>query len=359
MQAEPASPHDDLDGEQIRRIHRIVGLAPPTLRRDDVAARGGVDLDSIMHWWRAMGFPEVDESTVMFNAADVDMVARLVEYLEAGLFTDEGILRVTRLLGASMQRIAESQVESAVDFVDRAVEPGVDTDGDDPIVDLLGDGALALIPMMESALLYVWRRHLLAAIGHRLSAPMDSPDRAVGFADLSGFTKLSKQLSPDDLASLVDAFEATAFDVASGLDARVVKLIGDEVMFVAADLPTAARVALILGEQLARIPDMPPVHCGLAFGPTVNVGGDVFGNTVNLAARLTTIARRGSVVIPRSQAVLLADQADLTVRTMRRVQFLKGIGDTATSVVRLAEPPPGPDPVDPDGDPRTSEPVGA
>src|SRR5205085_7245492 len=134
---------------------------------------------------------------------------------------------------------------------------------------------------------------------------------AVGFADLSGFTKLSQRVSPQRLAFLVDAFERGAFDVVSARGGRAVKLIGDEVMFVSTTLSDAVDIGFDLGERLHEIPDMPVIHCGIAFGQAVEVGGDVFGPAVNLASRLTTIARPGTIVIPRAAQSELADRDDL------------------------------------------------
>jgi len=119
---------------------------------------------------------------------------------------------------------------------------------------------------------------------------------------------------------------------------RVVKLIGDEVMFVAPTLAEAVRIGLDLRDRLEHIQMMPTIHCGVAFGPTVAVGGDVFGSTVNLASRLTSIARKGTVVIPRELTPDLAGEDDLLVKPSRRNYSLKGIGDTRISVVGRAVP---------------------
>ena len=90
-------------------------------------------------------------------------------------------------------------------------------------------------------------------------------------------------MSVDRLAELVDEFEETAFDVVSANGGRAVKLIGDEVMFVADSLPIAVDIGLDIAERLHAIDDMPRIHCGIAYGPIVTVGGDVFGLTANLA----------------------------------------------------------------------------
>ena len=192
----------------------------------------------------------------------------------------------------------------------------------------------SVLSLLEDSLVYVWRRHLMAALGHRLETDDDAIEEAVGFADLSGFTQLSQRVSAERLGDLVDEFESTAFDVVSAHGGRAVKLIGDEMMFVANSLPVAVDIGLDLAERLRAIAGMPDIHCGIAYGPTVAVGGDVFGPTANLAARLTTIARRGTIVIPRAAASQLAGRADIELVRMRRTFDLKGIGDTRVVAVR-------------------------
>ena len=119
---------------------------------------------------------------------------------------------------------------------------------------------------------------------------------------------------------------------------RVVKLIGDEVMFVAESIDAAVDIGIGLVMRLAAIEDMPPIHCGIAFGPTVSVGGDVFGQTVNLASRLTTVARAGTIVVPRHGADSLVERDDVHIRRVRRSYDLKGLGSTRIVVLRPALP---------------------
>jgi len=325
--------------DRVARLHGTVGFEPPTMRRADIAAGSGVDPDRTIRWWRAMGFPEVGDDTVAFNDLDLDLVQRLGEMSDAGLIGDDDVLRLARLLGASFQRIAEAQLALADELL--ANVPGADPDllSRDRLAALIDSEDPTLMKLLERSVVYVWRRHMLAALGRRLSTEDDTDELAVGFADMSGFTKLSKSMTPNELTALIDQFEYVAFDVVSATDGRVVKLIGDEVMFVAPTLVSAVRIGLELGERLREIDAMPPIHCGIALGPTVTVGGDVFGTTVNLASRLTTIARKATVVIPRDLADRLAGEPDIAVRPLRRNYTLKGMGDTRIAVVSRADVP--------------------
>ncbi|MBK5287361.1 MAG: adenylate/guanylate cyclase domain-containing protein [Acidimicrobiia bacterium] len=320
-------------------LYGAVGLGQPGYRREDVARLAGIDHERSVKWWRAMGFAEVPEDAVAFAEPDVEILKRLVALAGAGLVDDGAILRLARLLGASFSRIAEAQLGVVEQLV--AALPGADPDPTDAerLTSLVAAVDESVLDLLEDSLVYVWRRHLMAALGRRLETDDTAHEQAVGFADLSDFTKLSQRVSVGRLANLVDEFENIAFDVVSTGGGRAVKLIGDEIMFVADSLPVAVDIGLDLAERLRAIAGMPDIHCGIAYGPTVAVGGDVFGPTANLAARLTTIARRGTIVIPRAAVGELAGRDDIELVRVRRTFALKGIGDTRIVAVRRAPAP--------------------
>lgn len=326
-------------------LFRAVGLDVPRLTRADVAAIAGSDPERTLRWWRALGFPEVPDDVAAFGDQDVEIVRRLLALTEAGLATDDNVLRLARLLGASFTRICDAQVATLAELVGDLSDPDAAW-ADGPVADLF-----------EDTLLYVWRRHLLAALGRAVNDAGHHDgtevDQAVGFADLSGFTRLTQRTTPERLTELVDLFEQSAFDVVSGAGGRAVKLIGDEVMWTSPDAATAVDIAATLMRRLAAVPDMPELHVGIAAGPTIALGGDVFGPAVNLAARLTTVARRGTIVVARDtfDAAELDDAAleALHVRNVRRGYDLKGIG-----VVRIVVLRPRDEAAGPDEDPATS-----
>lgn len=337
------------------RLSGAVGLGAPQYRREDVARLAGVDHERSVRWWRAMGFAEVPEDVVAFAEVDVEIVRRLAELAGAGLVDDEAILRLARLLGVSFSRIAEAQLAVVEQLA--AALPNADRDIAGELLDSLiatVDGSV--LGLLEDSLLYVWRRHFMSALGRRLETDADAAAEAVGFADLSGFTRLSQRVSVERLAELVDAFEDTGFDVVSSHGGRVVKLVGDEMMFVADSLPCAVDIGLDLAERLRSIAGMPDIHCGIAYGLTAAVGGDVFGPTANLAARLTTIARRGTIVIPHALSGELAGRDDIELLRVRRTFDLKGIGDTRVVSVRRKPAPTAAPPAPQEHLPRRARP---
>src|SRR5690606_36720162 len=138
----------------------------------------------------------------------------------------------------------------------------------------------------------VWRRHLQVAARRRLlrGEAADAEGLVVGFADLVGFTALSQQASDAELAGVVDHFEHLTYDIIVGHGGRVVKMIGDEVMFVVEDPEAAAEIALELADASRDADQLTDVRVGMALGPALEREGDVYGPTVNLASRATGIA---------------------------------------------------------------------
>ena len=119
------------------------------------------------------------------------------------------------------------------------------------------------------------------------------------------------------MLSLVEWFESSSADIVAEHGARLVKTIGDEVLFVAEDPVAGARLALALQRAFRRAradsvdtsdtASLPRLRVGLAYGPVLERRGDVFGTTVNRASRLTTTASAGSVVVDEALAAVLAD----------------------------------------------------
>ncbi len=335
MATSPGGPLED----DLEDIYRLVGIGPPSLRRADVEALTGVSFERSVRWWRAMGFPEVTSGEVAFGSEDVDILQRLEQVTASGAIGDDDVARLARLMGASFSRLVEAQLEVVPALVTAVEHEKTDRSGGSDASD--GDVELDAIGFVADTMNYVWRRHLLAALANGLSVGEGNESAAVGFADLSGFSRISKRASTAEIAEIVETFEAAAFDVVSAHAGRVVKLIGDEVMFVADSFDDALGIALDLIIRLRPVDPLPPVHCGVAAGPMIPVGGDVFGLTVNLASRLTDQARPDSVVVSRRDGQHLLDHDGLDVRAPHRSLDLKGVGRMHILAIR---------PLDPDAD---------
>ena len=160
---------------------------------------------------------------------------------------------------------------------------------------------LALLPLVAPALDVLFRQHLLSAQRTALAdddlVGYETQRLVVGFVDLVGSTELGEQLTMSELGSVLTVFETVASDTVTEGGGRVVKLIGDEIMFTAPDARSASTVALDLAEAFRKHPVVPPVRAGLASGQVMLRDGDVFGPVVNLAARAIELAQPGEVIV--------------------------------------------------------------
>jgi adenylate cyclase len=283
---------------------------------DEVAERTGLDVGRICNLWGALGFAAPNPGERIFNDTDVEQFAEVAALVDSGLADPEVVVQLTRVVGSSLARIAEAQAELVAtrrQTGDIAVSDGSRWFGD----------------TFAAVLGQVWRRHLQSAARARLSGRLgrDSAtevELTVGFADLVGFTALSQQLDPAALAAVVDRFEAVAYAIVGGHGGRVVKMIGDEVMFAIDDPVDAAHCALDLSESYHEADDLSDVRVGLAHGLVVERNGDVFGPAVNLASRITALAYPGSVVVDEDLRHRLEPDDDFAFRTMlpRRLKHI-------------------------------------
>ncbi|MGK2929085.1 MAG: adenylate/guanylate cyclase domain-containing protein [Acidimicrobiales bacterium] len=291
-------------------------LGPRPYDIDEVAQRAGLSVDRIRVLWGALGLATPRSGEHIFNDTDVEQLSAVAALVDSGLADPDIVMQLTRILGSSMARIANAQAELVA--TRRQTQEVVVADGaewfGDRFHDILGQ---------------IWRRHLHAAARSRLAAPLhgelatDTPPQVVGFADLVGFTALSQQLDSAALASVVDRFETVAFATIGVHGGRVVKMIGDEVMFAIDDPVAAAHCALDLSESYHEADDLSDVRVGMAYGPVIDRDGDLFGPPVNLASRITAIAYPGAVVIDDELCSLLpADEFSPRAMLPRRLKHL-------------------------------------
>ena len=298
------------------------------LNRLEVAERAGIPLEDAVEFWRALGFADVPNDEKAFNETDVE-VLRLAERSIGSRMVDRDLaLQTTRVLGRSIAQVASA----LVDTIRRSV-------GDENIQAL--PAVLANAPQLlndvDKWAAYILRRHLAAEI-RRISMQAGSaqPGTAVvGFADLVGFTAVSRSLDEPTLAAAVSKFESTCVDVVGRHDGRIVKMIGDEVMFETATPAQGAEISLDIVEAFTDDETLPDVRVGLALDTAVRHQGDIFGNAPNLASRLVEQAYPGSVLVSESVHDAIADDDRFTLKPVR-VRHLKGIGRVHAFSLRRA-----------------------
>ncbi|WP_300019634.1 adenylate/guanylate cyclase domain-containing protein [Pseudonocardia sp.] len=292
-------------------VEEIVLGAPRRYTRAELAAAADLDPDEGRRLWRSLGFAEVDDTETLFTDQDLAAIRLMTGLTEAGVLEPDVREAVARAVAQSMSRLAEWQVG----MLRRLLEGS--GDGLTPQQSL--QVAAAVIPALEQLQSYVWRRHLAAAV-HRMTAPAGgSQELVVGFADMVGFTRTTRRRSVDELGDLIERFSAATTEVIAQGRGRIVKTVGDEVLFVADDAADAAGIALALLDRVRADDVLPDLRIGLAAGAVLTRYGDVYGEVVNIASRLTTHARPDSVLVDRAVADALAADARFTVRSLRPV----------------------------------------
>ncbi len=308
---------------------------------DAACAATGLPAEEIGHIWRSLGFPDPQPGEPTFSDVDLGNLAAVAELMHSGVVSPEVTYGMTRVIGSSMARIASALVDAIGAAGDA---PGRGDHAEERMAEIaepVAAGTGSFLPMFPAVLEQVWRRHLQVAARRRLLRD-DSEEAAglvVGFADLVGFTALAQQVSGEELASVVDEFERLAYDVVVAGGGRVIKMIGDEVMFLVEEPAMAAEIAMGLADASRDAASLGDVRVGMAIGPVVEREGDVFGTTVNLASRATSIAYPGTVVVSPDLREALADDPAFAFRNMRP-RYLKNIGRVTLSVLRRADEAP-------------------
>jgi adenylate cyclase len=332
---------EHLDSDDVASL--LVGTSRE-FSRSDVSRLAGVSVVGARRFWHALGFPSTASSDRMFTEADLRALRRMTVLVRSGVMDEQTALALTRAFARNADRLAAWQVQLIAESV-TASSGASDIAGplDRPTAQATARLVLDLADELEPMLVYAWRRHLADALS-RLLADVDSDAespgapgapgqlRCVGFADLVSFTTLVRQLSERDLARTVQRFEALATDVVTAHGGRVVKTVGDEVLFATRTPAPGAAIALDLVDALAEDEVLPDLRVGVAFGTVVSRLGDVFGTTVNRAARLTALAHPNAVLVDGPLATALTSQSGFRLTAMRR-RTLRGVGSVTPHVL--------------------------
>lgn len=271
------------------------------LTLDQVVMRSGVAEGDVRRIVRAAGFPEPGPDDRVFAEGFVAL-CRLVPVASA-LFGEEAVFQLVRVMGSAMARVADALVSSFIANVEPAARI------EDPVglrVARANTEAVALFPEVAPALDVLLRQHLVAvrrAATAESEAGFETRQLCVGFVDLVDSTSMTQRLSMGELGGVLTQFENITTDMVTAAGGRVVKLIGDEVLYTAADGASACRIALDLAAAFADHPSVPRVRAGVASGDVMLRDGDVFGPVVNLAARAAKVGGPGEVVAPTDVAL--------------------------------------------------------
>lgn len=309
---------------------RLMGH-PRTMRRSDIHRVSGIPEDMTSTMWRSLGFARARDDEVFFGEADLVALQKFNDLIGEDRLDTTTALALARAVGRSTDRMAMWSLQLIADMVsgDRG---GVDSDVAQRTASLAVDLAEQMSPLVD----YVWRRNLSVAISRMIadSEPESHVGivRTVGFADLVNFTQLVRRLSERELARLVLRFESLASDIVGANGGAVVKTVGDEVLFTHTTVQGAVDIAFELRAASEADDLVPRMRVGMARGRVLARLGDVYGNTVNRASRLTGAAEPGRILVDQDVVNGLSEAAPVQVSHRTRVD-LSGIGGVDAYVI--------------------------
>ena len=320
----------DLSG-LVADVH-IRGIERLSLR--EAAAEVGLTIAEARRVWLTVGVSVGEDDAPAFAPDEL----QVLRFFAAGreVFGEAPVLQALRVIGNSFMKIAEAEV--AVLRLSFEV-PFLEAGGSDlDVIDGYERLTRMMLPEVEGVLTALHRLQLARA--SRRGWAVDEASGAtlaavaVGFADLAGFTSLAGRVSTTELAGIVDSFDEHVGNVVMSMGGQVVKLIGDEVMFVADEVGDGLAIARTLAAGIPGAEDLPAVRVGLAAGEVLNRDGDYYGSVVNLAARLVDLAEPGEVLL--SGAAAAAASSD-DVESLEPVE-VKGFAEPVAAFRLLASP---------------------
>ncbi len=323
-----------ITADEIRATNPPLLLATRHLVGDDgtyvstreISERHGIDLTLLQRVQRAIGLARVDDpDAVIHMRADGEAAAHAKRFVELGLDPDQVIL-VVRVLAEGLSRAAEVMRYTALSAIMRPRATELEIAKASKA--LTSQIAPMLGPMIQD-MLFMQLRHMMeteaVSAGERAAGrPLPGARQVtVGFADLVGFTRLGEVVSAEELGQLANRLADLARDVTVP-PVRFIKTIGDAVMFVCPDSPPLLDVVCKLVDAVDTDNDFPRLRAGVASGMAVSRAGDWFGSPVNVASRVTGVARPGAVLVADSVWDAVGDSGEF-YGSFAGARRLKGI----------------------------------
>lgn len=316
-------------------VERLIG-GDERYSLQEIVELSGLEAAFLERLWRALGLAMPEAAERRFTDSDLDAARRVKAFRNAGL-GEEGILEIGRVMSRAMANVAATIGNV---FIDTYLQPG---DNERDLALRYAASSKELVPMLGPVLEHVLQVQQLGLIrqaavdasslesGHLPGAV----EMSICFADLVGFTKLGEHLDAVELGRVAERLEELAGEVAEP-PVRLVKTIGDEVMLASRDNAALLESALALVAGADEEGEgFPPLRAGLARGEVLGRGGDWYGRPVNLASRITDIARPGSVLAAGAVKEAAGDDFSWSFAGKRR---LKGLdGEVALFRARQAE----------------------
>jgi len=290
-----------------------------------IAELSGVELDYLIAVRRAMGLPVAEADEAVYSDIELQAAGLIQAGREAGV-SDAEALELVRVLGRALSQVAESLRQFPMR---RALEPGI---SEYELARRYAQSVAQLHPLVAPLLANSLTLHLRHTAQSEVISAMErsggrlpgSREVAVCFADLVGFTRLGEEVPPEELGQLAVRLEALATEAARP-PVRLVKTIGDAAMLAASEPGALLDAALeLLDGADSEGEDFPQLRAGAALGRAVPRGGDWFGRPVNLASRVTAVARPGSLLAERELREAAGEDYRWSYAGERRLRGIRG-----------------------------------
>ncbi|SLE39727.1 adenylate/guanylate cyclase [Mycobacteroides abscessus subsp. bolletii] len=302
-----------------------------SLTRAEVAAEADVSLLTARKIWRSLGIPNLKDDDAFFTHMDSEALTTISNMVLEGKLTEDASLSITRSVGQMMDRMVVWQVETLVE--DMVINRGItDAEARAELLHLLPK----LLDDLELITVYGYRRMMNSAILRlALRDEQDDADlaetalplaRGVGFVDLVSYTSLSREMNEKSLARLVKHFEQRCAEVIAVGGGRIIKTVGDEVMYLVESPEDGARIALTLSKLISEDSQLPEARVAFVWGRVLPRLGDIYGPTVNLASRLVALTEPGVVLTDSSTADALEGD-ERFVLIPQGVRNVRGFGN--------------------------------
>ncbi len=301
-------------------VDRVLG---GTYTAQEIEERTGLAAGSVIRLRRILGLPGPAPDDRVFGDEDVEAAHAIKLFLDAG-FEEDRIVEVTRVLGEGMARLSATITAA---FLETFLTPG---SSEEAVAERFATLAEQLTPAMGPILVAGFKNHLRDSVQRgvlgrqelQAGDPGNTQEIAVCFADLVGFTRLGGQVEVRELGTVAGRLAALSASLAEP-PVRLVKTIGDAAMFVSPEPAPLVDVALQLIDGFEE-EGLPSLRAGIALGPAVMHAGDYYGNSVNLASRVTGIARPGSVLCTREIREAARDGFDWSPAGRHRLKGVSG-----------------------------------
>jgi adenylate cyclase len=303
---------------------RMIG-GPDRYTLEQVVRMSGIDATFLLAARRAMGLPIPDQEDAVYTEAELQSARMTNIALDAGL-SEEDLLELLRVLGRGLSQAAESLRALPLKLV---LEPGM---SESELASRYASAAGALYPLVDPLVSGLLALHLRNATQSTVVSELErtggrlpgSREVAVCFADLVGFTRLGEEVPPDELGRLAARLEALASEAASA-PVKLVKTIGDAAMLASPEPKPLMDAALrLLDAADAEGEEFPQLRAGAALGLALPRAGDWFGRPVNLASRITAVARPGSLLVEREVRDSLEHAYSWSFAGERRLKGIRG-----------------------------------